>query len=189
MEKIRTKPLCVDFYKSRDMIDPFYLRGFRIWAVFSIFVVLNLQPLSKDLRNKQRTLAQVEASTRPTLYKYVVALFLSRKKRIHAMASPSSLTPLTVPIELHVRNCEKLLTSIRHHLSHSSRPLHGFVLLQVIIALYSSTSFPLFYFHTKTILISISISINSLLLLLLICFREARSKLAMTLITSRSSGV
>merc|ERR1712071_443695 len=32
--------------------------------------------------------------------------------------------------ELHFTNREKLLQSLRHHLSHSSRPLHGFVLLQ-----------------------------------------------------------
>ncbi|PRQ46799.1 putative xaa-Pro dipeptidase [Rosa chinensis] len=46
------------------------------------------------------------------------------------MATSSSLTPPPVPIELHLRNREKLLNSIRHHLSQSSRPLHGFVLLQ-----------------------------------------------------------
>jgi len=42
----------------------------------------------------------------------------------------SSLSPPQVPMELHFTNREKLLQSLRHHLSHSSRPLHGFVLLQ-----------------------------------------------------------
>ncbi|XP_027341237.1 xaa-Pro dipeptidase isoform X1 [Abrus precatorius] len=42
----------------------------------------------------------------------------------------SSLWPPKVTMELHLRNREKLLTSLRQHLSLSSRPLHGFVLLQ-----------------------------------------------------------
>nr|AKF43212.1 metallopeptidase M24 family protein [Pelargonium tetragonum] len=42
----------------------------------------------------------------------------------------SSLTPPKIPFELHVANREKLLKSIRSHLSDSSRPLQGFVLLQ-----------------------------------------------------------
>ncbi|KAM1314153.1 hypothetical protein PS2_017599 [Malus domestica] len=46
------------------------------------------------------------------------------------MASPSSLTPPPVPPELHVTNRETLLNSLRRHLSESSRPLYGFVLLQ-----------------------------------------------------------
>ncbi|GMY36251.1 xaa-Pro dipeptidase [Fagus crenata] len=47
-----------------------------------------------------------------------------------ASFSPSSLSPPKVPMELHVTNREKLLKSLRHALSHSSRPLHGFVFLQ-----------------------------------------------------------
>ncbi|KAL7137526.1 hypothetical protein ABFS83_10G098200 [Erythranthe nasuta] len=46
------------------------------------------------------------------------------------MASPSSLSPTDVPMELHALNRNKLLDSFRHHLSLSSRPLHGFVFLQ-----------------------------------------------------------
>ncbi|XP_025012296.1 xaa-Pro dipeptidase isoform X2 [Ricinus communis] len=46
------------------------------------------------------------------------------------MASTSSLTPPKVPMELHVTNREKLLKSLRQHLTETSRPLHGFVLLQ-----------------------------------------------------------
>ncbi|OIV93606.1 hypothetical protein TanjilG_04838 [Lupinus angustifolius] len=46
------------------------------------------------------------------------------------MASGSSLLPPQVPMELHIRNRKKLLESLHQHLSHSSRPLHGFVLLQ-----------------------------------------------------------
>ncbi|KAI3443668.1 hypothetical protein Pfo_000333 [Paulownia fortunei] len=46
------------------------------------------------------------------------------------MASPSSLSPPGVPMELHVANRKKLLGSFRDHLSLSSRPLHGFVFLQ-----------------------------------------------------------
>lgn len=42
----------------------------------------------------------------------------------------SSLLPPKVAMELHLKNRDKLLASIRQHLSHSSRPLHGFVLLQ-----------------------------------------------------------
>nr|AKF43190.1 metallopeptidase M24 family protein [Erodium foetidum] len=42
----------------------------------------------------------------------------------------SSLTPPEIPFELHVGNRNKLLKSIRQDLSDSSRPLHGFVLLQ-----------------------------------------------------------
>ncbi|KAG2410927.1 uncharacterized protein HKW66_Vig0015920 [Vigna angularis] len=42
----------------------------------------------------------------------------------------SSQWPPKVSMELHVNNREKLLASLRQHLSDSSRPLHGFVLLQ-----------------------------------------------------------
>jgi Xaa-Pro dipeptidase len=50
-----------------------------------------------------------------------------------AMASPlSTLSPPVVPIDLHVSNRKKLLDSVRDHLSASSRPSDGFVLLQVI---------------------------------------------------------
>ncbi|XP_057968575.1 uncharacterized protein LOC131158040 [Malania oleifera] len=54
-----------------------------------------------------------------------------------AMASPASppprsflISPPKVPLELHATNRDKLLKSLRHHLTLSSRPLHGFVLLQ-----------------------------------------------------------
>ncbi|XP_028790599.1 xaa-Pro dipeptidase-like [Neltuma alba] len=46
------------------------------------------------------------------------------------MAPSSGLSPPQVPMELHVNNRDKLLKSLRQHLSESSRPLHGFVLLQ-----------------------------------------------------------
>ncbi|XP_011093685.1 xaa-Pro dipeptidase [Sesamum indicum] len=46
------------------------------------------------------------------------------------MASPSSLSPPQVPMELHMVNRKKLLHSFRDNLSLSSRPLHGFVFLQ-----------------------------------------------------------
>ncbi|POO00630.1 Aminopeptidase [Trema orientale] len=46
------------------------------------------------------------------------------------MASSSHLSPPPVPMELHVTSRQKILNSLRHHLSHSSRPLHGFVFLQ-----------------------------------------------------------
>ncbi|XP_044464913.1 xaa-Pro dipeptidase isoform X1 [Mangifera indica] len=42
----------------------------------------------------------------------------------------SSLSPAPVPMELHVINREKLLKSMRQQLTETSRPLHGFVLLQ-----------------------------------------------------------
>ncbi|OMO67327.1 hypothetical protein CCACVL1_20601 [Corchorus capsularis] len=47
-----------------------------------------------------------------------------------ASTSPSALSPPEVPMELHACNRKKLLDSLRKHLSDSSRPLHGFVLLQ-----------------------------------------------------------
>ncbi|KAF3439572.1 hypothetical protein FNV43_RR17850 [Rhamnella rubrinervis] len=47
-----------------------------------------------------------------------------------ASSSRSRLSPPPVPIELHVSNRQKLLNSLRHHLSESSRPLHGVVFLQ-----------------------------------------------------------
>ncbi|KAK7369859.1 hypothetical protein VNO80_11905 [Phaseolus coccineus] len=46
------------------------------------------------------------------------------------MSMGSSLWPPKVLMELHVKNREKLLASLRQHLSDSSRPLNGFVLLQ-----------------------------------------------------------
>ncbi|KAL5052740.1 hypothetical protein RYX36_033422 [Vicia faba] len=42
----------------------------------------------------------------------------------------SSLSPLQVNMELHFKNRQNLLNSLRHHLSQSLLPLHGFVLLQ-----------------------------------------------------------
>ncbi|KAE8705881.1 protein arginine N-methyltransferase 1.1-like [Hibiscus syriacus] len=47
-----------------------------------------------------------------------------------ASTLPTSLSPPPVPMELHVSNRQKLLNSIRQHLSDASRPHHGFVLLQ-----------------------------------------------------------
>ncbi|KAK6139588.1 hypothetical protein DH2020_026667 [Rehmannia glutinosa] len=47
------------------------------------------------------------------------------------MASPSSLSPPEIPMELHAVNRKKLLDSFREHLSRSSRPLSGFVFLKV----------------------------------------------------------
>ncbi|XP_024017135.1 xaa-Pro dipeptidase [Morus notabilis] len=44
--------------------------------------------------------------------------------------SPSRLSPPPVPMELNVANRQKLLSSLRRHLSGSSRPLQGFVFLQ-----------------------------------------------------------
>ncbi|KAK7251484.1 hypothetical protein RIF29_34731 [Crotalaria pallida] len=49
---------------------------------------------------------------------------------IATMDSVSSLSPPQVPMELHRKNRQKLLDSLRQHLSHSDRLLHGFVLLQ-----------------------------------------------------------
>ncbi|KAF9680455.1 hypothetical protein SADUNF_Sadunf06G0122900 [Salix dunnii] len=46
------------------------------------------------------------------------------------MASSSRLSPPKVPMELHVKNREKLLKSLRQHLIETSRPLYGLVLLQ-----------------------------------------------------------
>ncbi|KAH9762822.1 AMP N domain-containing protein [Citrus sinensis] len=46
------------------------------------------------------------------------------------MASSSSLSPPKVPKELYFINREKVLNSLRQHLTETSRPLHGFVLLQ-----------------------------------------------------------
>ncbi|KAG6769965.1 hypothetical protein POTOM_025632 [Populus tomentosa] len=46
------------------------------------------------------------------------------------MASSSRLPPPKVPMELHAKNREKLLKSLRRHLTETSRPLHGFVFLQ-----------------------------------------------------------
>lgn len=42
----------------------------------------------------------------------------------------SSLSPLKINMELHSKNRQNLLKSLRQHLSKSSLPLHGFVLLQ-----------------------------------------------------------
>lgn len=49
-----------------------------------------------------------------------------------AISMASSVSPPKVRMEVHVRNREKLLSSLRQHLSAESgtRPLHGFVLLQ-----------------------------------------------------------
>ncbi|GMN50708.1 hypothetical protein TIFTF001_019838 [Ficus carica] len=44
--------------------------------------------------------------------------------------SPSRLTRPPVPMKLHISNRQKLLSSLRRHLSDSSLPLHGFVFLQ-----------------------------------------------------------
>ncbi|KAF5476826.1 hypothetical protein F2P56_003521 [Juglans regia] len=52
------------------------------------------------------------------------------KAREAISMSSSSLSPPQVPMELHFTNQEKLLKSLRHHLSELSRPLHGFVFLQ-----------------------------------------------------------
>ncbi|KAK1365306.1 xaa-Pro dipeptidase-like [Heracleum sosnowskyi] len=46
------------------------------------------------------------------------------------MASSSLTPPPEVPMKLHVLNRNKLITSLRDHLSSSSHPHHGFVLLQ-----------------------------------------------------------
>lgn len=47
------------------------------------------------------------------------------------MPSPSSLlSPPLVPMELHAQNRDKLVVSLRQHLSASSRPISGFVFLQ-----------------------------------------------------------
>ena len=56
---------------------------------------------------------------------------VSEERHAISMASPSRLSPPPVPMELHLSNRQKLLNSLRHHLSDSSRPLHGFVFLQV----------------------------------------------------------
>lgn len=81
-------------------------------------------------------------------YKYVRTLvpWFPGKEAI-SMASLSSLTPPTVPVELYVTNREKLLSSLRHHLSQSSRPIHGIVFLQVIHFLLAD--FDSMYFHKK----------------------------------------
>lgn len=47
-----------------------------------------------------------------------------------SLSNPPPPPPL-VPMELHSINRDKLLKSLRHHLSLSSRALHGFVFLQV----------------------------------------------------------
>uniref|UniRef100_A0A6M2E831 Xaa-Pro dipeptidase n=1 Tax=Populus davidiana TaxID=266767 RepID=A0A6M2E831_9ROSI len=46
------------------------------------------------------------------------------------MASSSRLPPPKVPMELHDKNREKLLKSLRRYLTETSSPLHGFVFLQ-----------------------------------------------------------
>ncbi|GAY50449.1 hypothetical protein CUMW_126740 [Citrus unshiu] len=51
-------------------------------------------------------------------------------KEAISMASSSSLSPPKVPKELYFINREKVLNSLRQHLTETSRPLHGFVLLQ-----------------------------------------------------------
>jgi len=82
--------------------------------------------------------------------------------------------PPKVSMELHVKNREKLLTSLRQHLSDSSRPLHGFVLLQVSLCLHSSS------FHFSFFL-TIFIQFRSR--------RVAKSKRVTTPITWSSSGI
>ncbi|XP_058074056.1 uncharacterized protein LOC131222852 isoform X2 [Magnolia sinica] len=54
---------------------------------------------------------------------------LSREGISISMASSLSRPP-EIPMELHAQNRSKLIRSLRQHLSSSSRPLHGFVLLQ-----------------------------------------------------------
>ena len=89
-------------------------------------------------------------------------------------SSSSSLSPPGVPMELHVTNREKLLSSIRHDLSHSSRPLHGFVFLQVLtmneVSKFWNAIFLQIFLSTKRF------------------SREAMNKRATILITSNSSG-
>lgn len=92
------------------------------------------------------------------------------------MASDGSgLSPPGVPPELHVKNREKLLKSLRLHLTESSRPLRGFVLLQVYM------QGPLFiHFATKHFSILTQEIINSA--------REARSKIGTIPTIWNSSG-
>ena len=89
-------------------------------------------------------------------------------------SSSSSLSPPGVPMELHVTNREKLLSSLRHDLSHSSRPLHGFVFLQVLtmneVSKFWNAIFLQIFLSTKRF------------------SREAMNKRATILITSNSSG-
>ncbi|KAK9275154.1 hypothetical protein L1049_022413 [Liquidambar formosana] len=59
---------------------------------------------------------------------------MAKQSEAISMASssppPSSLSPPEIPMELHVNNREKLIKSLRQHLTESSRPLQGFVILQ-----------------------------------------------------------
>lgn len=56
-------------------------------------------------------------------------------KKGEAVSMASKLTPPEVNMELHVINREKLLKSLRQHLSETSRPLHGFVFLEVCLSI------------------------------------------------------
>lgn len=102
----------------------------------------------------------------------------SRKEAISmASSSYSRLSPPEVPMELHVTNRKKLLDSLCHHLSLSSRPLHGYVFLQVnSLSLFESKNW-FFLFDSDSFIQSG-----------IVVFREETSKHAMTLITSNSSG-
>jgi len=95
------------------------------------------------------------------------------------MASSSSLFPPKVPMELHAKNREKLLKSLRQHLTETSRPLHGFVFLQVSI--YLSMHVCIVDWMMISIIVIIFYFMNEF-------NREARKKLATALITSNSSG-
>lgn len=98
-----------------------------------------------------------------------------RQREENRISMGSSLwPPPKVSMELHVKNREKLLTSLRQHLSDSSRPLHGFVLLQVSLCLHSSS------FHFSFFL-TIFIQFRSR--------RVAKSKRVTTPITWSSSGI
>lgn len=49
-----------------------------------------------------------------------------------SISMASSLSPPEIPMELHAQNRARVVQSLRENLLSSSRPLHGFVFLQVI---------------------------------------------------------
>ncbi|MQL80443.1 hypothetical protein Taro_012890 [Colocasia esculenta] len=92
--------------------------------------------ISKRPKLLGRILPQVPSAIAESLPPSSLRPATAGASRGAAMASPprpppaSSLAPIKVPMELHAQNREKLTHALRQHLAASSRPTHGFVLLQ-----------------------------------------------------------
>ena len=107
--------------------------------MYTVPLHLKLNPTRDSIREKKKRKAMRETNA-VVWAKYKCAVTVIELTgpsswshfSMASSSSSSSLSPPGVPMELHVTNREKLLSSLRHDLSHSSRPLHGFVFLQVL---------------------------------------------------------